>query len=148
MTMIERIKNWLIKKLGGYTYAEMRGYVDYYASRNIRFSDEAIRNKRDAKEWYQRAMRAEAMVEAYKKLDDRLRRMVPMRAEIRESMERLHFARIPVEELELSIKRRLAEQMAGGILAHVGTVRTEDRPRHEYVWACEFYLLRKEDDHD
>lgn len=142
--MIERIKNWLIKKLGGHTDAEMRGYVGYYVSQNIRLSDEAIRNKRDAKEWYQRALKAEASVEGYEKLDVRMRRLVPLRVEIRESMDWLYYARIPVEELEMSIKRALAERMADCILEQVGTARMEDGPRHEYVWACECYLLRSE----
>lgn len=143
--MIERIKNWLIKKLGGHTYAEMRGYVDYYVSQNIRFSDEAIRNKRDAKEWYQRATKAEARVEEYEKLDARLRRLVHLRAEIREAMEHVRWSQMHEDELERYIKSKLSVKMAAGVLEQVGVSCMEDRERHEWVWAIEAYLLRRED---
>lgn len=142
---MQRVKDWLIKKLGGYTRKEQAHYAACYVGRNMYLNDAVVTHMRQAREWEKRATEAETRVKEYEKLDERLSRMVPLRAEIREGMEKFYGSMIPMKELEDWIKRRLAAQLGGSVLAQIGVSRVDDHENMECVWACEAYLLKREE---
>lgn len=61
-------------------------------------------------------------------------------------MERLYISQAPMEEGEEWIKGRMAKKMADTILNEVGFSMKRDLLRQEYVWHCEAYLLKKEEE--
>lgn len=142
---MQRVKDWLIKKLGGYTRKEQAHYATFYVGRNMYLNDAVVTHMRQACEWEKRATEAETRVKEYEKLDARLSRMVHLRSEVRESAEALYRRKMPLEEQEAYIKHMLATQMAGSIVEKVGFTRMDDRKNMECVWACEAYLLKRED---
>jgi hypothetical protein len=142
---MQRVKDWLIKKLGGYTRKEQAHYATFYVGRNMYLNDVVVTHMRQAREWEKRATEAETRVKEYEKLDARLSRMVHLRSEVRESTEALYRRKMPLEEQEAYIKHMLATQMAGSIVEKVCFTRMDDRKNMECVWACEAYLLKRED---
>lgn len=143
--MIERIKTWLIHKLGGCTQEERRDSWEYFSGRALYWRNRAVLNSREAKSWEKQFREADSKLAGIVVLNERTCQLVPLRAEIREGMEKFRGSMIPMEELEDWIKRRLAAQLGGGVLAQIGVSRVDDHKNMEFVWACEAYLLKMEE---
>ena len=107
---MQRIKEWLIHKLGGCTQYERSSVQRYYHGRAVYWRDRAVSAERDASNWEKKFRKADAKLAGIAALNERTCQLVPMRAEIRERMEKFRDSMIPVEELEDWIKRRLAAQ--------------------------------------
>ena len=142
---MRRVKDWIIRSLGGLTWQDHLEDMEWFMSANVRNRNQAVMSARRADEWEKRGRYAEARVKTLESLDDRLRRLVALRVEARESREWMYRAQVPREELTEYIRGKLAIQMADQILERVGMTEMEDRVRMEYVWKCEAYLLKKED---
>lgn len=142
---MQRIKEWLIHKLGGRTQYEQSSVQRYHHGQAVYWRDRAVSAERDASNWEKRARKAEARVKALESLDDRLRRLVHLRAEVHESHEWMYRNQVSRRELTEYIRGKLAMQLADAILGSVGVSEKEDRLRMEYAWTCEAYLLKKEE---
>lgn len=141
---MRRVKDWIIRSLGGLTWQDHLKDMEWIMSANVRNRNQAVMSARRADEWEKRGRCAEAKLAGIVVLNERTCQLVPLRAEIREGMEKFRGSMIPMEELEDWIKRRLAAQLGGGVLAQIGVSRVDDHKNMEYVWACEAYLLKRE----
>lgn len=140
--MFEKFKAWLIHKLGGCTQGERRESWEYFYGKARYWRDRAVLNSRDAKSWEDRARLAEARV---KVLEERFSKAIHLREEEHLTKERLFLAGMPEEGVDAWIKSRMATRLAATILDKIGFTCMDDRIRQEYVWKCEAYLLKKED---
>lgn len=142
---MQRVKDWIIRSLGGLTWQDHLEDTEWLMSANVRNRNLAVMSARRADEWEKRGRYAEARVKTLESLDDRLRRLVHLRAEVRESHEWMYRNKVSRQELTEYIRGKLAMQLADAILGSVGVSEKEDRLRMEYEWTCEAYLLKKEE---
>lgn len=140
--MFEKVKTWLIHKLGGCTQGERRESWEYFYGKARNWRDRAVLNSRKAQHWEYRARKAEARV---KVLEERFSKAIHLQEEEHMTRECLLLGRMPEEGVDAWIKSRMATRLASTILDKIGFTCMEDRIRQEYVWKCEGYLLKEED---